>query len=297
MRGAKKFFGILSLVILIFILLWTLIFFIFPAIFELDLKGYCGDGTYQGRCSSMKPYFCLNESLIENPSYCGCSKNFSLSDGKCISQFQTGEKEIKLDYILNGENKSFDLGVYTGVVDYLSKVNRYITYENSSYSRDDFELKAVNEPLQEQFLFPLVASIENKGNNLDERTEIAISMIQLFEYKNSSKFIDFYGTKIEYARYPYEVLYYRQGICGEKSQLLAFILKKLGYEVVLIYFPNENHEGVGVKCHSGDFRNTGYCYIETTSVFPIGVDPRDVVGTGTFNDYNIIKVSTGKSLD
>ena len=285
-----------SLIVLIFILLWTFIFFILPAIFQLDLRGYCGDGTYQGRCSSIKPYFCLNETLIENPFYCGCSQNFSLINRKCISPYQVGEKKANFNYMLNGKNSSFGFNVYTGEVDYLSKIDRYLT--NLSSSRDDFELKAINEPIQAQFLFPLVAKIDNLGKNQDERAMIAISMIQLFEYKNSSKIINFHGIKVEYARYPYETLYDQQGICGEKSQLLAFILKQMGYEVVLFYFPNENHEGVGVKCSSGDFRKTGYCYIETTSVFPVkDVDPRDVVGTGTFNDYQIIKVSNGKPFD
>jgi hypothetical protein len=186
--------------------------------------------------------------------------------------------------------------VYAGVVDYLFKMDKFITYTSTQEnSRADFEIKAINESIQKQFLFPLVVDIYNLGNNLDERTEIAISMIQLFEYKSSNKTIDFYGTSLEYSRYPYEVIYEKKGICGEKSQLLAFILRELGYEVVLFYFPTENHEAVGVKCSYGDFRETGYCYIETTSVFEIGIDPKNVIGTGDFNNFQIIKISKGKA--
>ena len=151
----------------------------------------------------------------------------------------------------------------------------------------------------------MVAKIDNLGKTPDERAMIAITIVQIFEYKNSSKTIDFHGISIQYARYPYEVLYDEQGICGEKSELLAFILKQMGYEVVLFYFPNENHEGVGVKCHSGDFRKTGYCYIETTGVFPVGTDPKSLLDTGNladtrigdFSDYQIIKISSGKYFD
>jgi hypothetical protein len=155
----------------------------------------------------------------------------------------------------------------------------------------------LNESVQSQFLLPLVAEIYNLGKSNSERFDIAVSLVQSFEYSASEKEAYFYGVPIEYSRYPYEVVYDQKGICGEKSQLLAFILRDMGYDVVLFYFPIENHEAVGVKCSRGDFRDTGYCYIETTNIFEIGIDPADVIGTGEFTTFDTIFISDGKSYN
>jgi hypothetical protein len=64
-------------------------------------------------------------------------------------------------------------------------------------------------------------------------------------------------------------LYENKGVCGEKSMLLAFLLRDLGFGVVLFDFAAQNHEAVGVKCSNG-FRGTGYCYLESTT--PVGID-------------------------
>jgi len=39
------------------------------------------------------------------------------------------------------------------------------------------------------------------------------------------------------------VLYEDKGVCGEKSLLLAYLLRELGYGVVLFEFKPENHYG------------------------------------------------------
>ena len=91
------------------------------------------------------------------------------------------------------------------------------------------------------------------------------SIVQKITFGNSNKTIKVSRGELDYARYPYEVLYDEKGVCGEKSELLAFILREMGYGVAFFYYPPENHEAIGIKCpkrHS--VGRTGYCLIETT---------------------------------
>ncbi|HJJ55527.1 MAG TPA: hypothetical protein O0X99_00935, partial [Methanocorpusculum sp.] len=55
-------------------------------------------------------------------------------------------------------------------------------------------------------------------------------------------------------------------LCFDKSLLLAYMLDKLGYDVVLLIFESSNHIAIGVKTNDtvSDFRGTGYAFIETT---------------------------------
>jgi hypothetical protein len=67
-------------------------------------------------------------------------------------------------------------------------------------------------------------------------------------------------------RYPYMVIYDGKGLCGEKSALLAALLQRLGYGVVLYHYDSEKHMALGIKSPAQySYRNTGYAFIETTS--------------------------------
>jgi len=284
MRGLKIIiFSVLSLVLLFFVF--------FFGFYERDPKINCLEGVLNGTCLELKPFLCNAGKIISFPEKCGCLENFSLLDGKCISDFQSGPIKVKFDYYLKGEKKVLEYELYSGVADYLSKLNREIKLSQGNYSREIFEKVFIREETQKKFLLPLAIEIYNLGNNEKERIEIARTLVQLIPYEESKKFTDFYRMKIPYTRYPYEVLYEKKGICGDKSQLLYIILDYLGEDVVLFYFPKENHEGVGIKCSHGSFKKTGYCYIETTGLFKIGTNPSGASGIyGSFEEFEKIKV-------
>jgi hypothetical protein len=74
------------------------------------------------------------------------------------------------------------------------------------------------------------------------------------------------AAKTGTTRYPYQVLYDNAGVCSDKSLLLAYLVRELGYGVVLFSFDAENHMAVGIK--SPDqyaYRNSGYAFIESTA--------------------------------
>lgn len=270
------------------ILILSLFIFLF---YEKYPKTNCLKTIQNGNCMKLKPFLCREGKIISSPEKCGCSENFYIQEGKCISNLQTGSKKIKFEYYLNEEKKELEYEVYSGVADYLSKLDKKIEIKNNNYTREIFERSVIREEIQKNFILPLAIEIYNLGKNREERIEIARTLVQLIPYEESKKIIEFYGIKVPYTRYPYEVLYEKKGICGDKSQLLYLILEYLGEDVVLFYFPKENHEGVGIKCRWGSFEKTEYCYIETTGLFKIGTNPAKASGiSGQFKEFEKIKI-------
>jgi hypothetical protein len=261
----------------------------------------CGDGTPEGNCSLRKPYFCLEGKLIDKASICDCPANLEVKEDLCFSNYQTNPKSVTLKYILRGEKSEIDFVVYSGMVDYISNISKTISYnKNEKPLRKDFKIKKINEEEQRQLLLSLLTKIQNIAEEKKDQARIAISMVQNIPYGESEKNITIRSSNhINYSRYPYEVLYDMQGACEGRSELLAFLLKEIGYGVVLFYYPSDNHEVVGIKCpveYSLD--NTGYCFIETTGPSIISNDQSYYIGWGKLSaNPELVFISDGDSLD
>src|SRR3989338_6793180 len=261
----------------------------------------CGDGTLYGACSGNKPYFCVeeNKSLVERASVCGCN-NLSWQSGEaCISRYESYPKDITLKYLVGEEQSELDFTVYGQMADYLSKFSRAIEYNgNEQPSRADFKLKEVNEEEQRELLLPLVVEIQNLEDDKVKQARIAVSLVQNIPYGLTEKTVLLPSGEINYSKYPYEVLYYNEGICGEKSALLAFLLKELGYGVSIFYFPEENHEAVVIKCPmKKSFRESGYCFVETSGNSIISDYSMEYVGDlRLISEPEIMVISDGISL-
>ena len=227
----------------------------------------CGDGSFYNSCSITKPYYCDNNgSLTEKASVCSCDANEQTSGNSCINDFQTKPKTISLSYILDGKENSINFTAYKGMSTYLSTLPQVISYSgNEKPLVSDFIFNKINQQEQRQLLLPLVIAIQNMTSDKTEQARIAISIVQNIPYAGSNKTTSFFGTQVNYSRYPYQVLYDDQGICGEKSELLVFLLSDLGYGTSIFYFPQENHEAVGIKCPIEEsYKKRGYCFVETT---------------------------------
>ena len=123
----------------------------------------------------------------------------------------------------------------------------------------------MNNEEQKFLLSPLVAKIQNIGKNGEDQVRIAVSIVQNIPWGISNNVDEFRGVVLNHSRASYEVLYDEEGICGEKSELLAFLLRDLGYGVALFYNQEENHESIGIKCPvEKSWRNSGYCFVETS---------------------------------
>jgi len=231
---------------------------------------FCGDGSFPGTCSLNKPYYCDTEGvLIYDAGLCGCpdSGSFTKMGNACVSDYQISPRQVSLNYVLDGIDRSLSVEVYGGVDDYLSTLKQSIIYANGEISsRADFKLNHMNEKVERDFILPLILQIQNIApGDKDRQARIAISIVQNIPFGASNKTYVFAGQNVSYSRYPYQVLYDNAGVCGEKTELLAFILRELGYGVSFFYYPAENHEALGIKCPlDKSFSFTGYCFIETT---------------------------------
>jgi hypothetical protein len=259
----------------------------------------CVDGTLIDSCSLTKPYYCENGVFVEKASICGCPEGLLKDDDECLSKYHNNSKEITLHYVLNGKKNKFNFIVYKGMEEYLSEIPRSIeTGIGEEVLRTDFKNRKINEEIQKSFLLPLVFSIKNITNDKEDQMRIAVSVVQNIPWGYSDKLFRFAGQNLIYSRYPYEILYDNEGICGEKSELLAFLLKELGYEVVLFYNKEENHESVGVRCPlENSWNNSGYCFVETSGPAIISDSSISYVGGVSITSKPLImSISEGISL-
>jgi hypothetical protein len=283
-------FGVIVLVVLILIIFLPG-FFRKEQIVQIPI---CGDSSFYNTCSLIKPYYCSNGTLVQNSSVCGCN-GLKKENDSCSSKYFTNATKIQLTYFLIKENK-IDFTVYGGAENYLSNVPRAISYFGEERpSRVDFTLANINEDQQREFILPLVINIENLAKNKDDQARIAVSLVQNIPFGGSGKTFKFSGQEINYSRYAYEVLYDQKGVCGEKSELLALLLKELGYGLVLFYYPEENHEAIGIKCPlEKSVLKSGYCFIETSGPSIITDDKMEYQGGITLSSIpEIFLISEG----
>jgi len=289
---------VLKKYLIIFILVLFLTTFASAGLFQKEKT--CGDGTFYDNCSLNKPYFCSEGFLVEKASVCDCPNISTKSGDSCILEYQNNSKEITLKYILKGEEGEINYVVYEGMVDYLASLSKFITYSGDEEpSRADFKLRNINEENQRELLLPLLIKIQNLAESKEDQARIAISIVQNLSFGVSEKNVSVEkGLEINYSRYPYEVLYDMEGVCGEKSELLAFLLKEMGYGVVLFYHQAENHESLGIKCPAEyGLGNTSYCFIETTGPSIITNDQNKYVERIELSsEPEVISISEGVSL-
>lgn len=282
------------LIIIVFCLVCTILaYYIF---FQKELL--CVGGVPEGACSSVNPYYCLKGNLVKDVLKCGCPASSKVQNKDCFSIYQTSPKEVFLPYTLRGKEGVINFTVYEGVYKYILNISRYIkSSENPTLL--DFRLKNINDSIQRDFLFPLVFAIQNITTNREDQVRIAVSLVQNIPYGISDKSNTFSKLMgMDYQRYAYEVLYENEGVCGEKSSLLIFLLKELGYGTSFLYYKEENHEAVGLKCSSkGSMASTDYCFIETTGPSIISDDKNEFVGIGYLSSNpDLIIISEGKSF-
>jgi len=264
----------------------------------VNYKGSCAqtcvDGTVYNTCSGDKPRYCSNGSIIFKSSICGCNVGFLAENEECKSIYLTGEKTITLTYILKGKKSSVDFDVYKGLNDYISGIDRSISYYYDEPSALDFVKKNIENKQQKNEIFKLVELIKRRTDNKEEQGRIAISLVQHIPYDWDGLYsVD---NNIKYA---YQVLYDQKGVCGEKSELLAMILSELGFGVVLFEFTLESHQAVGIRCHEEyDYLDSGYCFVESTAPSIITDSNGNYVGVGALTSKpDILFISEGIKLE
>jgi len=261
---------------------------------DCELIPRCSDRTVYGECSVSKPLYCLNGVLIKKASLCGCPLNEVAQGDNCVSKYETGPIEQTFSYVVKGNSDSIKFTVYAGLKNYLAGISRYYYCDPTCPSDRELELRFLDQNEQNKYLKNLVDIIKSKTSNLDEQARIAISLVQKIPY-------DWEGFKTNNLnnRYPYEVLYDKKGVCAEKARLLAYILREMGFGVVLFDYKTENHMAVGIKCPSQySYKSSGFCFIEAAAPSIITYSEGDYVGVGKLSSTpDILIISDGLSFD
>jgi len=292
-----KIFGLILIpLIIVGIILLGLYLFFFQNSFFVS----CGDGTLLGFCSEMKPYFCNQLAvLVEKAEECGCDGDFNLSGEFCSSNLFEDNSRKEFVYYFEGKQKSIYLDLYGNLNEHLKSLPRDLVYLENNASRKDFESQKLEDIYQREAMKNLIVKIRNLEHNEESQVQIAISLVQNIPYLEPEEVKVLGGRfSLPLSRYPYQVLYEYAGFCECKSGLLVYLLREMNYGVALFYFPEENHEAVGIKCPMEySYDETGYCFVETTSPSMISYSEGYYSGYIQLSDnYTLIEMGGNKSL-
>jgi len=224
--------------------------------------------------------------IKENQDYI----NFTQED------LEKGARIKEQPYILRGKNRHVQFTLFEGV-------NDYLTINKPKYSDPNNELfwkELINDKVQQKYLTGFIGQIRKKTEYRDDQARIAISIAQQI----------YYDTNLE-ARveengyyYPYQTIFKDSGACADKSFLLAYTLKELGYGVALMKFDPERHVVVGIKAPAQyTYKNTGYAFIDPVCGCMIPTYDKGEYGTDPENlkpltsTPIVIKISDGVSFD
>ena len=260
-----------------------------------ELIQRCEDGTIYGNCvKNDEPWMCFNGVLKQKATVCGCGREETPRGDVYISKYMTGKDDRTYTYLLRGDEFTLKLYVYEGLYTYLGAISRSISYTSIAPTTEDFIRKNIDDDEQLKLTTDLSEKIQSRSNSQDDQARIAISLVQMMPYDYVS--LESGNSK---SRYAYEVLFDETGVCGEKSQLLALLLRELGYGVALFNYDLENHQALGIKCpEQYDYKDTGYCFVETTSPTIITVVPDNYVNAGALKSTpEVIVISEGESFD
>lgn len=210
-------------------------------------------------------------------------------------------------YTLRGKTGSVSLGLSTEVYRGLLLKNnpvacyRNVTDENTTCNVSEnrqYYLNMLNESTEKPYLNTLVEQIQSKTADKDDQVRIAVSLVQRLNYDNDT-YATIKADPYSRQRYPYEILSKHMGVCGDKSLLLAYLLRELGYGVVLFDFENESHMTVGIAAPvQYSYKGMGYAFIETTEPTIITDSEREYINVGKLNSTPVLYgISEGKIME
>jgi hypothetical protein len=176
-----------------------------------------------------------------------------------IDESKFGMKEFF--YTHEGIGFSITIPVYPDVKVILSNESPAPQEEISQYY-----LEFLKNTMQRKYLNELLEKIQFHAKNQNDLVRISISLVQRIPYDSEKVAYDLKYNPYTKIRYPYEVIFDNKGICCEKSLLLAFLLKELGFGVALFIYRDENHMALGIRSPKEfSYYGCGYAFVETTA--------------------------------
>jgi hypothetical protein len=176
---------------------------------------------------------------------------------------------------------------------YYSKMERAPVEDYSIY---------VTHPLDDNFTGTIAGELKSRavkqGYGPEKTVNFAASFVQNLKYKTEQQ---------EYPNYPVETLVDKGGDCEDTAILAAALLQAMGYDAVLIRFSpategGAGHMAVGVAVpgvsggHSYSYDDKTYYYLETTSPWPLGEMPDDILSKYKGKSDGIYKLAAVPAL-
>ena len=210
-----------------------------------------------------------------------------------VDELLTDPKIVTMSFMYDGNMYNVDYIVYKGLNDYLASLTRNITYYDDPPTTKDFIIRDLDQNHQKIVLMSLVNYIANFTEDKDDQARIAVSMVQNIPYDDIGLESGLLNSK-----YPYEIVYSQTGVCGGKSVLLTFLLRELGFSVVIFEYEQDSHRAVGIKSpYEYSYNETGYCFVETTAPSIITDSDKEYEGVGKLSSYELIFICDGLSFD
>ena len=238
---------------------------------------------------------CGNDYCEKNESHSGCPDDCFPEDIR-PTDLSPGDKARFLNFVYKGQKSGIYFVVNRSIHKKLASIPRSLSYKpGKKITKKDFILPKLNNQLQKEKLIPLVKKSKSLTPDVHKQARIAISLVQNMPYVLPTVS----DPEIDYiAKYPYEVLWKQEGACGEKSDLLLFLLRELGFSTATFIFEKEDHRTVGIKCPDAyDIGASGYCFIEVTNPKIITDNLSGYAGVEKLTDFTAINISDGIQLE
>ena len=239
---------------------------------------------------------CGDDYCEQGESHSGCPADCFPVDIR-PTDLSEGDKAVFMNFVYKGQRSGIFFVVNKDVHEKIAALPRSIIYERGKekITKRDFILPKLNNRLQREKLLPLVKKIKSLTPDVNKQARIAISLVQNIPYD----FPVVSSANTDYTeKYPYGVLWEQAAACSEKSDLLLFLLKELGFGAATLIYKKEDHRSVGIKCPDAyDVGDSGYCYVEVTGPKIITDNLSRYKGVGNLTDFTVIKISDGRQLE
>ncbi|KQC05700.1 MAG: hypothetical protein APR53_02025 [Methanoculleus sp. SDB] len=188
---------------------------------------------------------------------------------------------VDASYVLRGDYGSLKIRPDEHLLRELSGSQPPFTGDIGTYYRE-----YIDNTAQDTALAAVVEAIASgEFDREDDAARCAISLVQHIPYRHSAGPV----------RYPYLALI-EGGDCDDKAALMAYLLRGLGYGVALLYFEEEQHMAVGIRCpEEYGYQDTGYLFVEASMPSIPGDSGGNYPGFGNLVSHpDILPVSSGR---
>ncbi|MBN2240777.1 MAG: hypothetical protein JW712_13465 [Dehalococcoidales bacterium] len=190
-----------------------------------------------------------------------------------IDEPEESRRLINCEFNWSYESHSYEwqLNIPEKVYKYFTDLPRPLTSNYAVY---------ITNPVDDEYIAAIIEKLkkicEIDGFNEYQSVEMVIAFVQSLPYTRDSSTAPY----DEYPRYPLETLADNGGDCEDTSILLASLIQKMGYDVVLLNLPNHIAIGIagGDNIHGTywNYQDRKYFYVETTGEgWDIGQIPDD----------------------